>query len=116
MYHWPIADLSGFLLSAPLLPPISDLAIQPCFWPVLLSMLLNITAFYLMALDKARARTRKRRVPERVFFLLALAGATPGVLAGMYVFRHKTRHRSFFLGVPVILFVQILAFVCFVIR
>ncbi len=43
---------------------------------------------------------------ERTLFLLALAGGSPGVWAGMYLFRHKTRHGRFVAGIPAILLAQ----------
>lgn len=71
-------------------------------WVILLSLI----AFVLMGVDKERARRRAWRVPERTFFLLALLGGCPGAIAGMWLFRHKTRHWSFKLGLPLILLLQ----------
>ena len=71
-------------------------------WVILLSLI----AFVLMGVDKERARRRAWRVPERTFFLLALLGGCPGTIAGMCLFRHKTRHWSFKLGLPLILLLQ----------
>ena len=84
-------------------------------WALLACYLLvmNRVAFLVFGLDKWKA-TRKvkneavRRVPERVLFLLALLGGSVGALLGMRVFHHKTLHRSFRIGVPVILILQIL--------
>lgn len=63
----------------------------------------NLLLFCVMGLDKGFARRNKRRVPERTLFLLCLAGGSLGGVAGMYAFRHKTRHWSFRLGFPLIL-------------
>ena len=60
----------------------------------------------LMGIDKHRARTRRWRIPEKTLFGIALLGGSLGCLAGMYLFRHKTRHLSFTLGIPLILLVQ----------
>lgn len=60
----------------------------------------------LMGIDKHRARTRRWRIPEKTLFLTAALGGSPGVWAGMYLFRHKTKHVSFVLGIPLILIVQ----------
>ena len=46
------------------------------------------------------------RVPEKTLLLIALLGGSPGAYAGMKIFRHKTRHRKFSAGIPVILAVQ----------
>ena len=41
-----------------------------------------------------------------LFCCLALLGGCPGAIAGMWLFRHKTRHWSFKLGLPLILLLQ----------
>lgn len=69
----------------------------------------NLLAFILMGVDKARARRGVRRIPEKALFLAALIGGSVGALLGMYTFRHKTRHRSFVIGMPVILLLQLAA-------
>lgn len=67
----------------------------------------NLIGFALMGLDKSRARRHLWRVSEKTLFLAAILGGSAGTLAGMYVFRHKTKHWYFVLGMPVILLVQI---------
>jgi len=67
----------------------------------------NVITFAVYGADKRRARKGKRRVPEKTLFLLALAGGSVGALAGMYAFRHKTRHWYFVWGIPVILAAQL---------
>jgi uncharacterized membrane protein YsdA (DUF1294 family) len=66
----------------------------------------NMAAFCMMALDKRRARKRKMRIRERTIFLWALCFGAIGVLAGMYTFRHKTQHRAFIIGVPVLVIIN----------
>ena len=72
-------------------------------WVVCASML----DFILMGVDKRRARRRQWRIPEKAFFLVALAGGTPGAILGMHVFHHKTRHWYFRWGLPLILAAQL---------
>lgn len=67
----------------------------------------NVLSLVLMAQDKSRARRGRRRIPERVLFLAAILGGSVGGIAGMYLFRHKTRHLCFVLGLPVILLLQL---------
>lgn len=74
-------------------------------WYIVLS---NLAAFLAYGIDKKRAREHKWRIPERRLFMLALIGGSAGALAGMYLFRHKTRKPGFVIGVPVILAVQLL--------
>ena len=68
---------------------------------------LSATAFFVCLHDKRAARrTGHRRVSEKTLFLLALAGGAGGLWAGMYAFRHKTRHWYFVLFVPLIFLLQ----------
>ena len=76
-------------------------------------VLVNLAAFVVFGWDKFKAKYREkhpaaRRVPERTLFLLALLGGSVGALLGMRVWRHKTLHRTFRVGVPAILAVQLL--------
>jgi len=73
----------------------------------------NLISFFLFGLDKQLAKHGRRRISEKTLFVSALAGGTPGGLAGMRLFRHKTRHRAFTLGMPAILLVQLLLLVCY---
>ncbi len=67
---------------------------------------LNLLAFGAMGLDKWKAKRGRWRIPERTLFLLAGLGGSLGGLAGMAVFRHKTRHWKFRLGFPALLLLQ----------
>ncbi len=69
-------------------------------------ILLNLLSLYFMAHDKSQARKNRRRVPERTLFLLAALGGALGAIVGMRVWRHKTKHASFVIGMPAILVVQ----------
>lgn len=68
---------------------------------------INFIGFALMGIDKYKAKKRAFRIPEATLFIVAVIGGSIGSIAGMYTFRHKTRHRSFVYGMPFILFVQI---------
>lgn len=68
---------------------------------------INLTAFLVFGFDKLRAKRGGRRVPERTLFLLAGLLGSVGAWLGMQVFRHKTRHTSFVVGVPAILAAQL---------
>jgi uncharacterized membrane protein YsdA (DUF1294 family) len=70
--------------------------------------LVNILAFLLMGLDKYKAKKGAWRIPERTLFLSALIGGSLGANLGMQLFRHKTKHRSFIIGMPAILIIQLL--------
>lgn len=69
-------------------------------------LLINALAFLLMLEDKRRARKNLWRIRESTLFTAAIAGGSIGILTGMYTARHKTRHRSFVIGIPLILAAQ----------
>lgn len=71
-------------------------------------ILINAAGFLIMLADKHRAVKNKRRIPEKTLFLIALIGGSLGSNLGMRAARHKTRHLSFTLGMPLILCLQIL--------
>lgn len=71
-------------------------------------ILINLFGFAIMGIDKRRAIRHRWRIPERVLFGTAFFFGSIGILTGMYVFRHKTRHLSFRLGIPAILILQLL--------
>lgn len=71
----------------------------------------NIVSFYLMWDDKRRAIKKNYRIPEKTLILWAAAGGSIGSMLGMKVFRHKTRHIKFSLGIPAILLVQLILIV-----
>lgn len=78
--------------------------------------LMNLIGFLSMLIDKRRARKNGWRIRERTLFLLAILGGSIGSLSGMYIFRHKTRHWYFVLGMPLILFLQTALTLFFLIR
>lgn len=71
-------------------------------------LMINVVTFLVYAADKRKAKKGKMRVPEKTLFLLAGIGGSMGALLGMQVLRHKTKHMSFVIGIPLILIVQIL--------
>lgn len=68
----------------------------------------NLAGFILMGVDKLKAKRRKWRIPEATLFLVAVIGGSIGSIAGMYIFRHKTQHMYFVIGMPIILAIQII--------
>ncbi len=86
----------------------------------------NLAAFGLFGIDKKRAvynagiekekrrrkpepaGTMKRRIPEKTLFVTAAVGGSIGAIAGMWIFRHKTKHWYFVYGMPLILLLQLL--------
>ncbi|GGF96879.1 hypothetical protein GCM10010912_47040 [Paenibacillus albidus] len=73
-------------------------------------VVINIIGYVVMSEDKNKARKRRDRVPEKTLFLLAAMGGALGVLIAMYRKRHKTRHMSFRIGIPLLLLLNVLLY------
>ena len=74
---------------------------------LILFLYVIIVGFAMMGIDKRKAKRGAFRIPEANLFLTALVGGSIGCIAGMYTFRHKTKHKSFVFGMPAILIVQL---------
>lgn len=70
-------------------------------------LIINAAAFLLMLVDKLKARKNLWRIPESTLMASALLGGSVGALLGMYTVRHKTKHKKFTVGIPLILIAQI---------
>lgn len=70
--------------------------------------LINALGFALMLADKRKAQKNRWRIPERTLIAVALLGGSLGSIAGMHLFRHKTKHLKFAIGLPAILALQII--------
>lgn len=84
---------------------------ETIYWLISYVVIMNIVAFVAMGIDKWKAKKRAWRIPEATLFILAGVGGSIGAIAGMYTFRHKTKHRSFVWGMPAILIAQIILIV-----
>ena len=70
-------------------------------------LIMNVIAFALMGIDKGKAKKGAWRISEKGLFLPAILGGSIGAIAGMQVFRHKTKHWYFKYGMPAILILQL---------
>lgn len=68
---------------------------------------MSIIGFIIMGSDKGRAIKRKYRIKEKTIWLISLCGGAIGTTIGMFVFRHKTKHNQFVLGLPLIAAIHI---------
>ena len=68
----------------------------------------SLIGFFVMGIDKLKAKRGAWRIPEKTLLLMAFIGGGAGVWLGMEVFRHKTKHWYFKYGMPAILILQIL--------
>ena len=71
--------------------------------------LVNAIGLCFMLADKIKARKNKWRIPEASLLWIAVLGGSLGVICGMRLFRHKTLHPKFSIGVPLILAAQVIA-------
>ena len=76
-------------------------------------LIINLITFLLYAIDKRRAIRKAWRIPESVLMGFAAIGGSVGALLAMLLFRHKTKHAKFTVGVPLILVAQIVAIIFF---
>jgi uncharacterized membrane protein YsdA (DUF1294 family) len=74
---------------------------------ILYLTIMNIAGLFAMGIDKEKAKKRAWRIPERTLFLISLLGGSVGTWLGMYLFRHKTKHWYFVVGMPAILILQL---------
>ena len=68
---------------------------------------INVFAFFLYGIDKWKAKRAKWRIREAALLGLAVLGGSIGALLGMKVWHHKTMHKKFKYGLPLILIAQI---------
>ncbi len=68
---------------------------------------INIVTFLVYGIDKWKAKQGSWRISEATLLILAVIGGTIGALLGMQVWRHKTMHKKFKYGLPLILLAQI---------
>lgn len=77
-------------------------------------IIINAVGLLVMLTDKKKAQKKHWRISESAIFSVAAIGGSVGILVGMQLFRHKTKHDSFTVGIPIILAVQIILVVCYI--
>ena len=75
-------------------------------WFILAYVVINIVVFVMYGVDKYKATHKKWRIPEATLIGAAVFGVF-GALAGMHIFRHKTKKPKFYITVPVILVLEL---------
>ena len=71
-------------------------------------IVINVVTFLVYGLDKWKAKQGSWRISEATLLILAVIGGSIGALLGMNVWRHKTMHKKFKYGLPLILIIQII--------
>ena len=74
-------------------------------------LVMNLLGIAVMGIDKQKARTHAWRIPEKALFFVSLLGGSLGTWCGMYLFRHKTKHWYFVIGMPLILLLHIVGLI-----
>ena len=67
----------------------------------------NIATFFLYGIDKYKAKKGKWRIPEATQLMMAVIGGSIGAWVGMRLWHHKTMHKKFKYGIPVIMIMQV---------
>ena len=71
-------------------------------------IVISVALLLVMRLDKSRATHNRYRISERTLWILALAGGAIGGTAGMQLFRHKTKHKAFVVGFPLLAILDVI--------
>ena len=78
-------------------------------------LVINLFGFFIMWLDKHKAKKGAWRISEKTLFIVTALGGGIGTTAGMYVFRHKTQKLNFVIGFPFITVLEIIGIVWYII-
>ena len=70
-------------------------------------IVINVVTFLVYGIDKWKAQQSKWRISEATLLLLAIIGGSVGAWLGMKTWHHKTMHKKFKYGLPLILLAQI---------
>lgn len=68
---------------------------------------INIMSFFLYGIDKYKAKKGKWRISEATLLMIAVIGGNIGAWAGMRLWHHKTMHKKFKYGIPIIIILQV---------
>ncbi|MBR5472629.1 MAG: DUF1294 domain-containing protein [Clostridia bacterium] len=69
-------------------------------------LFINVIAVACCFVDKSRAKRGKWRIPEKTLFIISALGGSVGMYATMRFIRHKTKHKRFMIGLPLIIMLQ----------
>lgn len=76
-------------------------------------LVINVLGFLAMGIDKLKAKKGSWRIPENTLFMFTILGGGIGTIAGMYIFRHKTKKIKFTVGMPVLFILEIVIIIYF---
>ena len=67
----------------------------------------NMTSFLVYGIDKYKAKKGRWRISEATLLLMAVIGGSIGAWVGMRIWHHKTMHKKFKYGIPIIIILQV---------
>lgn len=68
---------------------------------------INIVSFFLYGIDKYKAKKGRWRISEATLLMMAVIGGSIGAWVGMRLWHHKTMHKKFKYGIPIIIILQV---------
>ncbi|GEN57335.1 hypothetical protein GCM10012290_19360 [Halolactibacillus alkaliphilus] len=80
-------------------------------WFIFYLVIVNVIGFIQMAVDKRKAQYNKWRLPEKQLWFVSSIFGAPGTYFGMRFFRHKTKHKLFKFGLPVLSLLELIVIV-----
>ena len=83
---------------------------------VIYFIIINLIGFFIMWLDKRKAKKGAWRIPEKTLFIITALGGGIGTIAGMYTFHHKTQKIQFVIGFPLITILEIITIIWFLVK
>ena len=69
--------------------------------------LINFITFIVYGIDKYKARKGKWRISENSLLLLVVIGGSIGAWLGIKIWHHKTMHKKFYYGIPLVILLQV---------
>lgn len=78
--------------------------------------IISVVAAIMTVWDKSRAQKHKRRIAEKTLFGTAVLGGSAAMYLTMLAVRHKTKHKRFMIGLPLIMIVQVIVIAFVIIR
>lgn len=71
-------------------------------------IIINAAGFLFMLVDKIKAQRGAWRISEATLMIIAAIGGSVGSFLGMQIFRHKTRHPKFYIGIPLLMVAHVI--------
>lgn len=69
-------------------------------------LIINLLGAFVNIIDKQKAKHNRWRIPEATLWLFGILGGSLGSYITMKAIRHKTKHRAFMIGMPLLTIIQ----------